>query len=34
MNLFGKKKAAPAAASDPTQTILKLRETLDTLDKR
>lgn len=35
MNLFGKKKAAPAAsASDPTTTILKLRETLDTLDKR
>lgn len=34
MNLFGKKKAAAAAPTDPTNTILRLRETLDTLDKR
>lgn len=35
MNLFGKKKSAAAATTaDPTHTILRLRETLDTLDKR
>lgn len=33
MNLFGKAKAAPAAA-DTSSTVLKLRETLDSLDKR
>ncbi|CAM9609605.1 unnamed protein product [Phaeothamnion confervicola] len=37
MNLFGKKKSAPAAAAatpDTTNTILKLRETLTDLEKR
>eukprot|EP00752_Nemacystus_decipiens_P001243 g1242.t1 len=33
MNLFGKAKAKPAQ-TDTTSTILKLRETLDSLDKR
>lgn len=33
MNLFGKAKSKPQAA-DTTGTILKLRETLDSLDKR
>lgn len=33
MNLFGKAKAKPQA-TDTTSTILKLRETLDSLDKR
>lgn len=33
MNLFGKAKAKPQTA-DTTSTILKLRETLDSLDKR
>lgn len=34
MNLFGKAKSKPQAAADTTGTILKLRETLDSLDKR
>jgi len=41
MNLFGRKKAAAAAgggggpgANDPAQTILKLRTTVETLEKR
>lgn len=33
MNLFGKAKAKPQA-QDTSGTILKLRETLDSLDKR
>lgn len=33
MNLFGKAKNKPVA-SDTSSTILKLRETLDSLDKR
>ena len=36
MNLFGRKKspAAPGGPSDPAQTILKLRSTVETLEKR
>ena len=35
MNLFGRKKAAPVAGgADPAQTILTLRNTVDTLEKR
>ena len=34
MNLFGRKKAAAATAADPAQTILKLRTTVETLEKR
>ena len=34
MNLFGRKKPAAAAAADPADTILKLRSTVETLEKR
>jgi charged multivesicular body protein 4 len=34
MNLFGKKKPVAAPPSDPTPVIIRLRETLETLDKR
>ena len=35
MNLFGRKKSAAAASGpDPAQTILKIRSTIDTLEKR
>ena len=34
MNLFGRKKAAAATAQDPANTILKLRSTVETLEKR
>jgi len=34
MNLFGRKKAAATSAADPASTILKLRGTVETLEKR
>ncbi|KAJ1461385.1 Snf7-domain-containing protein [Pelagophyceae sp. CCMP2097] len=34
MNLFGRKKTAASSGPDPAQTILKLRSTTETLEKR